>query len=132
MYLLDTNILIYALKGVPAVVASLERHRNSPLAVSAITLMELYYGAHKSQRVESNLAKVRTIERSLRVIPVDVEAVETFGALKARLEVAGTPLDDFDLVLAATALAHNLTLVTNDTRHFGRVPGLCLANWAEG
>lgn len=130
MYLVDTNILIYALKGVPVVVAELERHRLDALAVSAVTLMELYYGAHKSQRVESNLAKVRAVEAAFRVLPLGTEVVETFGALKARLEAEGTPLDDFDLALAATALARNLTLVTNNTRHFSRVPGLRLANWA--
>lgn len=130
MYLVDTNILIYALKGVPGVVTELERHRLDALAVSAVTLMELYYGAHKSQRVESNLAKVRAVEAAFRILPLGAETVETFGALKARLEAEGTPLDDFDLALAATALAYNLTLVTDNTRHFSRVPGLRLANWA--
>lgn len=71
------------------------------------------------------------IEGLFRVVALGPEAVEAFGALKARLEAEGTPLDDFDLALAATALAHNLTLVTNNTRHFTRVAGLRLANWAE-
>jgi len=116
---------------VPEVVASLERHRADALAVSVVTLMELYYGAHKSQRVAANLAKVRAIEHAFAVVGVGPECAEAFGVLKARLEQAGTPLDDFDLTLASTALARNFVLVSNDTSHFERVPGLRLENWAR-
>ncbi len=132
MYLLDTDTLIYSLKGDPAVVANLNRHRRDPMAVSVISLMELYYGAYKSQRVESNLAKVRALEWGFRVLPVGPELAETFGSLKAGLESRGLPLDDFDLSLAATALSQNLVLVTNNGRHFERIEGLRLENWAVG
>ena len=98
--------------------------------MSVVTLMELYYGAHKSQRKEANLARVRAIEEAFEVLPLGPECVETFGLLKAGLEQNGTPLDDFDLMLAAVALAHNLTLVSNNLRHFQRIKGLSLANWA--
>ncbi|MEX2444192.1 MAG: PIN domain-containing protein [Alkalispirochaeta sp.] len=56
--------------------------------------------------------------------------IETFVGLKADLQIAGTPLDDMDLLIAATALSHNLTLVTNNEKHFSRVPGLLVVNWA--
>lgn len=131
MYLLDTDTLIYSLKAHPAVVASLNRHRRDPMAVSVVSLLELYYGAHKSQRAESNLAKVRAVEGAFRVLPLGVELAGTFGSLKAGLDARGLPLDDFDLCLAATALSHNLVLVTNNTRHFKRIGGLRLDNWAE-
>jgi len=131
MYLLDTDILIYSLKGHAVVVAALKRHREDPMSVSVVSLMELYYGAHKSQRVESNLAKVRAIAASLEVLPVTEVCAETFGALKATLETQGTPLDDLDLAIAATALTRNLTLVTNNEAHFQRVPGLRVENWAH-
>jgi predicted nucleic acid-binding protein len=130
MYLLDTNILIYSLKGVAEVRANLERHKSDALGVSVISLMELYYGAHKSRWAESNLAKVRAIEASFEVFALGSECVETFGLLKARLESEGTSLDDFDLAIAATALAHNLVLVSNNIRHFERITGLRLENWA--
>ena len=129
MYLLDTNIIIYALKGAPGVQRHLEEHRSDSLAVSVVTLMELYYGAHKSQRKEANLAKVRAIEGAFEVLPLGPECVESFGLLKANLEQKGTPLDDFDLMLAAVALAHNLTLVSNNLKHLKRIEGLSLANW---
>ena len=102
------------------------------MSVSVVSLMELYYGAHKSQRVESNLAKVRAIAASFEVIPVAEVCAETFGDLNATIETQGTPLDDLDLAIAATALTRNLTLVTNNEAHFQRVPGLRVENWAHG
>ena len=131
MYLLDTDILIYSLKGHEAVQQNLRNHLNDPLQISSVTLMELYYGAYKSQKMESNLAKVRKIENSLEIIPVSRETADIFGMLKAKLEATGMPLDDFDLILAATALSHNLILVTNNERHFKRIDGLKIENWSK-
>jgi tRNA(fMet)-specific endonuclease VapC len=131
VYLLDTDILIYSLKGHEIVQQHLRSHLNDSIQISSVTLMELYYGAYKSQKVESNLAKVRKIENSLEIKPVNQEQVEVFGLLKAKLEAEGTPLDDFDLILAATALSHNLILVTNNERHFKRIDGLRIENWTR-
>ncbi|PIP39084.1 MAG: VapC toxin family PIN domain ribonuclease [Desulfobacterales bacterium CG23_combo_of_CG06-09_8_20_14_all_51_8] len=131
MYLLDTDIIIYSLKGNQTVVWNLQLHMNDPLHISAVTLMELYYGAYKSSHVESNLAKVKAIESSMGIFPVSQTLVEIFGLLKSNLEKTGTPLDDFDLVLAATALSHNLILVTNNTKHFQRINGLKIENWSR-
>ena len=93
--------------------------------------MELYYGAFKSQKTNANLAKVRRIEKAFDTISVDFFIRETFGMLKSQLEFQGIPLDDFDLIIASTALANNLTLVTNDEKQFRRVDGLKLANWSQ-
>ena len=93
--------------------------------------MELYYGAYKSQKVMSNLGKIKLIEDSVEIISVGRESAEIFAMLKADLEKAGTPLDDFDLILAACALSHDLVLVTNNVRHFKRIQGLKLENWAQ-
>ena len=93
--------------------------------------MERYYGAYKSAAVTANVAKVRRIENAFDVITVDFSLAETFGMLKSGLETKCTPLDDFDLVLAACALAHNLTVVTNNEKHFERVEGLRLESWAR-
>ena len=129
MYLLDTDTIIFSLKGHAAVEKNLRLHLNDPMKVSVITLMELYYGAYKSQKVESNLAKIKTLENSLEIITLGKESVEIFGIYKAKLEKAGTPLDDFDLILVSCALAHNLVLVTNNVKHFQRIEGLKLTNW---
>jgi len=106
MYLLDTDTIIYNLKGNTNVRQHVGQHFHDPLKISVITLMELYYGAHKSQKTTSNLAKIKTLENTLEVIPVGKESVGIFGILKAGLEKAGTPLDDFDLIVASCGKGH--------------------------
>jgi tRNA(fMet)-specific endonuclease VapC len=129
MYLLDTDTVIYALKGQADVVRNLALHAHDPLGVSVITLMELYYGAFRSRQVAGNLAKVRALEKAVRVWDLQADAAEVFGALKAQLESDGARLDDFDLDIAACALVHNLTLVSHNSAHFARVRGLRLDDW---
>ena len=129
MYLLDTDTVIYALKGQADVARNLALHADDPLGVSVITLMELYYGAFRSRQVAGNLAQVRALEKAVRVWDLEADAAEVFGALKAQLESDGARLDDFDLGIAACALVHNLTLVSHNSAHFARVRGLRLDDW---
>jgi tRNA(fMet)-specific endonuclease VapC len=131
MYLLDTDTVIYILKGHPIVEQNLQEHPDKPMKLCVITMMELYYGAFKSKSVTSNLAKIKTLENALEILPVGREVMEIFGMEKAELERHGTPLDDFDLVLGCCALAHNLTLVTNNVKHFKRIESLKAVNWTE-
>jgi predicted nucleic acid-binding protein len=130
MYLLDTDTIIYSLKGNAAVKKNLEARIEVPMSISVITLMELYYGAYKSEKVAGNLSKIKIIEKNFEIIPTGTEVVDIFGMIKAELKRSGNPLDDFDLVIAACAMTHNLTLVSNNTRHFERIQGLKLDNWA--
>ena len=111
MYLLDTDIVIYSLKGHSAVKKNLERNLHAALKISIVTLMELYYGAYKSQKVASNIGKIKRIEDAVEIIALGRESAEIFAMLKADLEKSGIPLDDFDLILAACTLAHALVLV---------------------
>ncbi len=131
MYLLDTDTIIYSLKGNEAVKKNMQLHFEDPMAVSVISLLELYYGAYKSEHVTSNLSKIKILENKIDIIPVDTESAEIFGILKSNLEKVGTPLDDFDLIIAACTMTHNLTLVTNNYSHFERIDGLKLANWSK-
>jgi len=131
MFLLDTDTIIYSLKGHENVVKNLRLHIADPIKISAVTLMELYYGAYKSKKIESNLAKIKTLENSMEIIPIGKESVEIFGIYKANPEKAGTPLDDFDLILASCALSNNLILVTNNVKHFQRIDGLKITNWTK-
>lgn len=130
MFLLDTDTIIYHLKGNEAVKKNLQHHINAPLRISVVTLMDLYYGAYKSEKFASNLAKIRIIENTFEIIPTGRESAENFGMLKASLEKYGTRLDDFDLVIASCALAHNLTIVTNNLKHFSRIEGLKITDWS--
>ncbi|MEN8128755.1 MAG: type II toxin-antitoxin system VapC family toxin [Pseudomonadota bacterium] len=130
MFLLDTDTVIYSMKGNTNVQKNLRQHLNDSINISIITLMELYYGARKSQKVSANLAKIKILEQSIEtILPVGLESTEIFGLLKAQLEISGNRLDDFDLIIASCAMAHNLTLITNNTKHFKRIDGLKLANW---
>lgn len=129
MYLLDTETVIYNFKGSAAIQKNLQRHLADPIKISIVTCMELYYGAYKSQKITGNLAKIKMLEQSIEVIPLGQESAEIFGMLKAQLEIQGSRLDDFDLAIASCALAHNLTLVTNNVEHFKRIDSLKLVNW---
>jgi tRNA(fMet)-specific endonuclease VapC len=129
MYLLDTDIIIYSMKGHPLVRQKLTEQINAVMRISMITLNELYYGAYKSRQVSTNLAKIKMLENAFEAIPVNYESAEIFGLLKAQLESQGNRLDDFDLLIAATAMAHNLTLVSNNLKHFQRIDGLKIETW---
>lgn len=129
MYLLDTDTVIYSFKGHPTIQKNLQRHLADPIKISIVTCMELYYGAYKSKKTTGNLAKIKMLEQSIEVIPLGRESAEIFGMLKAQLEIQGSRLDDFDLAIAACALTHNLTLVTNNVEHFKRIDSLKLENW---
>jgi tRNA(fMet)-specific endonuclease VapC len=131
MYLLDTDMIIYSLKAHESVRRNLRRHLHDSIKISAFTLMELYYGAYKSKKIANNLAKIKTIENTFEIIPVSRELVEIFGVLKSGLEKIGKPLNDFDLILASTAMSHNLTIVTHNEKHFGRIDGLRVENWSR-
>ena len=129
MFLLDTDTLIYNLKGNEEIKRNLQDHFEDPMKICVITIMELYYGAYKSKKITGNLAKVRTIENAFEIISVNSECAEIFGILKASLKKSGMLLDDFDLIIASCAMNNNLTLVTNNTKHFSRIDGLKLTNW---
>ncbi|MHB0980999.1 MAG: PIN domain-containing protein [Thermoleophilia bacterium] len=130
MYLLDTDTIVYLLKGHPEVERNLTLHADDVVGTSAISLMELYYGAFKSRQVAGNLARIRALEKGVKIWELGRETAEVFGVLKAQLEGEGNRLDDFDLAIAACALSYGLTLVTNSEAHFGRLHGLRIENWA--
>lgn len=102
---------------------------QAALFVTAITVSELTFGAHKSARVAHNLAQVDLLLAGMTVLPFDTEAARRHGELKDILRRAGTPLADLDLQIASIARSHGLPLVTHNTAHFDRVPGLALVDW---
>ena len=97
--------------------------------VTAITVSELAYGAHKSDRPTHHLAQVDLLLDRVTVLPFDTEVARRCGQLKNMLRRAGTPLSEPDLQIASIALCHALPLATHDQRHFSRVPGLMLVDW---
>ncbi len=129
MYLLDTDTIIYSLKGVPTVVEQMRNHATAPKAISVISYGELIYGAEKSQQIAGNLAKVHRLREILPIIEISCSIMDTFGFLKARLSRKGRTVDDFDLIIAASALTMGYTVVSNNEKHFSKVPDLMVENW---
>ncbi len=131
MFLLDTDTLIYFLNGHEAVVESFKAHASRPKAISVVTYGELVYGAHKSRRTAENLAKVRRLAELYPVIDVSRAIMDSFGEIKASLSSGGITVDDFDLQIGCTALALNYCVVTNNQKHFQKIPGLKVENWVN-
>lgn len=127
-YMLDTDTVSYALRGVGNVGNRLLEHPPSDLCVSSITVAELRFGAtkRKSRRLH---ALIDTFIVSVKPVPFEQLAAAAFGTLAASLARKGTPIGEFDTLIAAHAASLGIALVTNNTRHFAHVAGLRLENW---
>ena len=126
-WLFDTDAISEILRQRPSeqYVAWLRTIPVDAQLTTAITVGELYWGAHRSPARERHLQNIEArVLPALRVVPFDVEAARKFGEMKAALEAKGTPLADADLQIAAIALVGGHELVTGNVRHFSRVPGL--------
>lgn len=129
LYLLDTNILIAALKGHLDVRRRLETLSFNDMRLSAIVLGELEFGAEKSAHGERNRARLATLAQRLPLVGVDATTTRHYAQVRALLERQGTPIGANDTWIAAQALAIKATLVTDNEREFSRVPDLLLENW---
>ena len=131
-YMLDTNICIYVIKNKPSVVLQqFHSHQAEGLCISAITLAELTHGVEKSEQHEKNAAALLHLLDLLKVIPFDNHAAFEYGKICAYLQKLGTPIGTMDMLIAAHARLHSLTIVTNNIREFSRVPKLTIENWYE-
>ena len=101
------------------------------LAATAVSLGELTHGAYRSNRVNENLALTDGILSTVTLLPFDDASARIFGEIKAKLEIAGNPLEDLDLQIASIAMRHNVPLVTHNQKHFRRVPNLKLEDWLK-
>ncbi len=128
-YLLDTDTCIYWLNGREVVRNKILSIGLNNVSICSISVAELYYGAYNSSRVEGNLTHAERFIQNITVIPLDNDSLKIFGELKAKLRKLGQPVADFDLLIASVALAENLVLVTNNTRHYERITGIKLENW---
>ena len=131
MYLLDTNICVYVItKRNPKVINAFKSMPVGKIALSAVTLAELEYGASKSAHRDRNRLMLIGFASPFKILTFDGRDAEIFGILRAYLERRGTPIGPYDLQIAAQALARDFILVTNNIREFERIPGLKVENWA--
>lgn len=130
-YMLDTNICIYVIKRrPPEVIEALRAHEAAGLGISCVTVAELEYGVAKSGS-DRNRRAVQQFLEPLEVADFDRAAATRYGALRASLEAAGTPIGPLDTQIAAHALALDVTLVSHNVREFARFPGLRLESWVS-
>jgi len=127
-YMLDTDSVSYALRGEGNVGTRILEHKPSALCISAVTLGELRFGAHK--RDSKKLHKlIDAFTASIAPQEFDADAADEYGRLAADLAKRGSPIGVFDAMIAAHARAKKLILVTNNEKHFRKVPGLKIENW---
>ena len=136
MYLLDTNACIALINGKSAAVRerfSAAAARQDDLLLSSIVAFELWYGVGKSQHRDANRRRVDAfLAGPLTWTPFDEEDAAAAGAVRAELEIAGTPIGAYDVLLAGQARRRGATLVTSNTREFNRVDSLEVEDWAAG
>jgi tRNA(fMet)-specific endonuclease VapC len=130
-WLLDTDTIIHALNGVPSVRRRLnEVEDRDEILTSALVVGELIYGAECSARCEENRENIRRKLERVRIVPFDGRIADGWGTLKARLRARGRLKADIDLLIAATAIAEDAVLVTDDADLLGGdIPGLTAENW---
>ena len=132
MYMLDTNILIHAIRYRPqTLLERLHSHIGGELCISAITYTELIYGVLRSNRQDQNMKALQAVLSGIYILPFDMKAADHAGEVMAYLASRGTPIGDRDALIAAHARSLSIVLVTDNTREFVRVPGLTLENWID-
>ena len=135
-YLLDTNACIALINGKPVAV----RHRlektiesGVQVTVSTITVFELWYGVEKSERKEANTHRLQTfLAGPITLVDFEYEDAQAAGTIRAALEKVGRPIGAYDLLISGQAVRHKMTLVTANSKEFGRVKGLVWEDWAKG
>jgi tRNA(fMet)-specific endonuclease VapC len=125
---LDTNVVIAYLNGDSRIAERLKLALPD-VAISAIVLGELLYGARASARAKENVEKVYQLLRAIDAVDFDRDCAEAYSALKVDLRRKGRLTNEVDALIAATALAHNARLVTHNTKHFENITGLQIEDW---
>ena len=128
MILFDTDTCIGLLRGYPSVLTR-RKTTDEEIAVSFMTVAELYYGAEKSTNPAQNIRLVEKYLLTVKVLHTEDAILREFGRLKSSLQRQGFVLADADLMIAATCLVRCDTLITGNNKHYERISGLRLDNW---
>lgn len=127
-YLLDTCVCISMFRNEGRVRETLQRIGSKNCFISEITVAELYFGLAKASDKNRKLNDIREVQRLFRVIPA-YSSFKEYGEIRYDLEHKGQRVDQFDLLIGATALHHKMILVTSNLKHFERINGLTIENW---
>ena len=132
MYLLDTNIISYWMRGNQRVIQKIRQFAPNDLALSTITLAEILYGIEKSTvKRQERTQKIQYIASLLMLYPFDEYAASAYAFIRTDLEGKGTPISERDTQIASVAKANNLILVTHNMKEFSRIKKLQVVDWAE-
>jgi tRNA(fMet)-specific endonuclease VapC len=129
IFALDTNTLIYFFKGIGQVAEHLFNTPPPNIAIPAVVLYELEVGIAKSSSSGRRRAKLDELIEVVSLLPLGRNEAHAAAAVRADLERHGKPIGPLDTLIAGTALANRATLVTHNTREFGRVPNLEIVDW---
>ncbi len=127
-YLIDTNIAVFYMKGKFDLEAKFQNITADSCFISEITLAELKFGVENSENREKNKSVLDDFLTGVQVLPI-YHSIDQYAKEKTRLRKAGTPIDDFDLLIGVTSVTHKLIMVTNNTNHFKRISGIKLEDW---
>ena len=130
-YLFDTNACIHLMKLREPLTGRAREAGPSAIAITAITLAEMWFGAAKSQHPRRTRADQDAFLAPFRVLDFDARAAECYANARAHLAARGQPIGDRDLMIAAIALAKRLTVVTGNISEFSRVPGVTVEDWMK-
>ena len=131
MYLLDTNIISYWMRGDKKVIDRIKKYTPADLSLSTITLAEILYGIEKSPvKKKVRRLKIRKISSLLDLYSFDESAAGKYAFIRAQLEREGRVISERDTQIASIAMANKLTVVTHNIREFGRIGKLKVEDWA--
>ena len=132
MYLLDTNICIFAINKKTATVLDLiKTNSKKGIYISALTIAELEYGIENSRHIEDNRIALLKFISIFTILPYDDTDAIAYGKLKAKLRRIGRIIGPIDMLLASQALSKDLTFVTNNVAEFSRIDGLVIEDWSK-
>lgn len=123
-YLIDTDWIIDYLKGKKNIVNKLQRLFDEGLAMSVISLAELYEGIFASKSPKRHLNDLQDFLSGIVVLGITDQICQTFGRLRAKQRKVGITIDNFDLLIGSTALLHDLTILTDNVKHFKKIKGI--------
>ncbi len=131
MYLLDTNIISYWMRGDNRVIDRIKKQSPSNLALSTVTLAEILYGIEKSpMKKKERRLKIKQISSLLGLYPFDEAAAGEYAVIRTQLEREGMVISERDTQIASIAIANKLTVVTHNVKEFGRIGELKVEDWA--
>jgi tRNA(fMet)-specific endonuclease VapC len=132
MYLLDTNIVSYWMRGDKKLINKIKSNKPSDLSICTITLAEIYYGIEKSRvKKKERHKKIERIYSQLEIYPFDERAARKYSIIRTQLEKDGIVISERDLQIASIAMANKLIVVTHNVKEFKHIAKLDIEDWKK-